>query len=70
MFSRIITAGLLASFFLVLTLYFEIYFIHFVFTIIALYSIFELGFNEIPTLIIIIGGLIVITSIYLLNRLD
>ena len=42
MFSRIITAGLLASFFLVLTLYFEIYFIHFVFTIIALYSIFEL----------------------------
>ena len=27
-------------------------------------------FNEIPTLIIIIGGLIVITSIYLLNRLD
>ena len=27
-------------------------------------------FNEIPTLIIIIGGLIVITSIYLLSRLD
>ena len=27
-------------------------------------------FNEIPTLIIIIGGLIVITSIYLLNKLD
>ena len=42
MFSRVITAGLLASFFLVLILYFEIYFIHFVITIIALYSIFEL----------------------------
>ena len=27
-------------------------------------------FNEIPTLIIILGGLIVITSVYLLNKLD
>jgi len=27
-------------------------------------------FNEIPTLTIIIGGVIVISSIYLLNKLD
>jgi len=27
-------------------------------------------FNEIPTLIVFLGGLIVISSIYLLNKLD
>jgi len=46
-----------------------------VFPFYALFPIFGILqtmviFNEIPTLIIIIGGLIVITSIYLLNRLD
>ena len=43
MLSRITTAGFLILFFLVLILYCDIYLIHFVFTIITLYSIFELS---------------------------
>ena len=54
---------------------YKIYPVNKVFPFYALFPIFGILqtmiiFNEIPTLIIIIGGLIVITSIYLLNRLD
>ena len=54
---------------------YRIYPVNKVFPFYALFPIFGILqtmiiFNEIPTLIIIIGGLIVITSIYLLNRLD
>ncbi len=43
MFSRIITAILLASSFLFLILYFDLYVIHFAFTAISIYSVFELS---------------------------
>ena len=54
---------------------YKIYPVNKVFPFYALFPIFGILqtmiiFNEIPTLIIIIGGLIVITSIFLLNRLD
>jgi len=54
---------------------YRIYPVNKVFPFYALFPIFGILqtmviFNEIPTLIIVIGGLIVITSIYLLNRLD
>ena len=54
---------------------YKIYPVNKVFPFYALFPIFGILqtmiiFNEIPTLITIIGGLIVITSIYLLNRLD
>ena len=54
---------------------YKIYPVNKVFPFYALFPIFGILqtmviFNEVPTLIIIIGGLIVISSIYLLNKLD
>ena len=54
---------------------YKIYPVNKVFPFYALFPIFGilqtmLIFNEIPTLIVFLGGFIVITSIYLLNRLD
>ena len=54
---------------------YKIYPVNKVFPFYALFPIFGilqtmLIFNEIPTLIVFLGGLIVITSIYLLNKLD
>ena len=54
---------------------YKIYPVNKVFPFYALFPIFGilqtmLIFNEMPTFIIILGGLIVITSIYLLNKLD
>jgi O-acetylserine/cysteine efflux transporter len=54
---------------------YRIYPVNKVFPFYALFPIFGilqtmLIFKEIPTLIMIIGGLIVISSIYLLNKLD
>ena len=54
---------------------YKIYPVNKVFPFYALFPIFGILqtmviFNEIPTLIVFLGGLIVITSIYLLNKLD
>ena len=54
---------------------YKIYPVNKVFPFYALFPIFGILqtmviFNEIPTLIVFLGGFIVITSIYLLNRLD
>ena len=54
---------------------YKIYPVNKVFPFYALFPIFGILqtmviFNEIPTLIVFIGGLIVISSIYLLNKLD
>ena len=54
---------------------YKIYPVNKVFPFYALFPIFGIlqtmvVFNEIPTLIVFLGGLIVITSIYLLNKLD
>jgi len=54
---------------------YKIYPVNKVFAFYALFPIFGIFqtmiiFNEMPTLIILIGGIIVITSIYLLNKLD
>ena len=54
---------------------YKIYPVNKVFPFYALFPIFGIFqtmviFNEIPTLIVFVGGLIVITSIYLLNKLD
>ena len=54
---------------------YKIYPVNKVFPFYALFPIFGilqtmLIFNEIPTLIVFLGGLIVIASIYLLNKLD
>ena len=54
---------------------YKIYPVNKVFQFYALFPIFGILqtmviFNEIPTLIVFLGGLIVITSIYLLNKLD
>ena len=54
---------------------YKIYPVNKVFPFYALFPIFGILqtmviFNEIPTLIVFVGGLIVITSIYLLNKLD
>ena len=54
---------------------YKIYPVNKVFPFYALFPIFGIFqtmviFNEIPTLIVFLGGLIVITSIYLLNKLD
>ena len=54
---------------------YKIYPVNKVFPFYALFPIFGILqtmviFNEIPTLIVFLGGLIVITSIYLLNKID
>ena len=54
---------------------YKIYPVNKVFPFYALFPIFGIMqtmviFNEVPTLIVFLGGLIVITSIYLLNKLD
>ena len=54
---------------------YKIYPVNKVFPFYALFPIFGIFqtmviFNEIPTLIVFLGGLIVITSIYLLNKID
>ena len=54
---------------------YKIYPVNKVFPFYALFPIFGILqtmviFNEVPTLIVFLGGLIVITSIYLLNKLD